>query len=1279
MTTTPASHDRTTCPCCGVQLDAAELPGHLSIAHVPAAEGALAAIPEPAYRAPDIREALRERILVIEGPKGTMIQQLGLAEEEFRGALFPTPPRDLKGNNDILNLTQPERVQAIHHEYAAAGADVLATNTFNGTPISQAEYGLAEWAYAINVAAARNARIAAEAAVKADPGRPRWVAGAMGPTNKMLSLSPDVNDPGFRAVTFDQMVEAYRTQARGLIDGGVDLLLIETIFDSLNAKAAAFAVQEVFDEIGRTLPVMISLTIIDKSGRNLSGQGVEAFWTSIRHVEPLTFGINCALGATEMRPFVEEMARLATCYTCVYPNAGLPNPLAPTGFDETPEHMAEVMREWVERGWVNMIGGCCGTTPAFTRRFTEIAAGAPPRVPPAPDPSETVFAGLETYRITPDRPFTMIGERCNVTGSRAFARLIREKRYEEALAVARRQVEDGANLLDVCMDEGMLDAEAEMRTFLNLLAAEPDIARLPIVVDSSRFDVLVAGLKCIQGKAVVNSISLKEGEEEFRRQARLCRRFGAAVIVMGFDEQGQADTTERRIEIARRAYRILVDEIGFPPGDVIFDCNIYPVATGMEEHRRNALSFYEAVAWIKANLPHARTSGGVSNVSFSLRGNNTVREAINSAFLYHGIRHGLDMGIVNAGMLEVYEDIDRELLDLVEDVLLDRRADATERLLEYAERIKDGATGGGKKPAEEAAWRQASVEERISHALVKGIVDYIEQDIEEARQKYARPLHVIEGPLMDGMSVVGDLFGAGKMFLPQVVKSARVMKKAVAYLIPFMEQEKQGGEAHTAGKVVLATVKGDVHDIGKNIVGVVLACNGYEIVNLGVMVPAEKILEAAQREGADIVGLSGLITPSLDEMAHVAREMERLGMTTPLLIGGATTSRIHTAVKIAPHYSRPVVHVLDASRAAGVCGRLLDEQRESYIAELRADYDRLREHHEGRSRVRELAPIETARAQAFATDWAAADLPAPEWTGVRTIDDIALEEIAGFIDWSPFFHAWEMKGVYPKIFEHPERGTRARELFDDGRRMLDRIIAERSLRPAAVAAFWPANAEGDDVVLFGDAARGSVVDRLRFLRQQELHGEGKPYHCLADFVAPLAGGRIDYVGAFAVTAGHGVDELVHMYEADHDDYSAIMVKVLADRLAEALAEWLHRRVREWWGYGRGETLSNEELIAEKYRGIRPAPGYPACPDHTEKRRLWELMDVERRTGIRLTESCAMWPGAAVSGYYFSHPGSKYFDVGKIGRDQVEDYAARKGMAVEEVERWLSPNLGYSPA
>ena len=1213
-----------------------------------------------------LESILRQRIVVLDGAMGTMIQRLELDEADFRGDRFADHGKDLKGANDVLVLTQPERISEIHAAYLDAGADLIATNTFNATRTGLVEYGLGEHIVEINEAAARLARAAADAA--STPARPRFVAGAIGPTNRTASMSPDVERPGFRAITFDDLEAEYREQIEGLLAGGVDVLLIETVFDTLNAKAAIYAAEAAREAHGREIPLIVSGTITDASGRTLSGQTLEAFWTSIRHAPLLAVGLNCALGPTELRPYVEELARLAPIPVSVYPNAGLPNAFG--GYDETPRSMMEAMEPWLAEGWVNLLGGCCGTTPEHIAAFAEAAARHAPRVPPEPDGLPR-FAGLEPLVVREETNFVNIGERTNVTGSRRFASLIREDDYDAALAVARDQVEGGAQMIDVNMDEGMIDGPEAMVRFLNLVAAEPDIARVPVVIDSSNFEVLAAGLRVLQGKGVVNSISLKEGEEAFRAQAREIRRFGAAVVVMAFDEQGQADTYERRIEICERAYRILVDEVGFPPEDLIFDPNILTVATGIDEHRRYAIDFLDAVRWIKANLPGALTSGGVSNVSFSFRGNNPVREAMHAAFLFHAREAGLDLGIVNPTMLEVYAEIEPELLSRVEDVLFDRRDDATERLVEFAESVR--GTGSAARVKDDG-WRDAPVAERLEHGLIKGITDHIEADVEEARQALGSPLAVIEGPLMDGMNVVGDLFGAGKMFLPQVVKSARVMKKAVAYLTPFLEAESEG--ARSAGKILLATVKGDVHDIGKNIVGVVLACNGYEVLDLGVMVPAEKILATAEAEGVDAIGLSGLITPSLDEMVHVAREMQRRGMDLPLLIGGATTSRIHTAVKIAPVRDALTVHVVDASRSVGVTARAIGSQRADLEAEIRERYAELRATHEARRKGRTLRPLADARANAMPFDRGDADVRRPLRSGVHRFPDYPLGELIERIDWTPFFLAWELGGRWPSILDDPIKGSEARSLHADATAMLARMADDGLLRASGVLGIFPANRDGDDVVVWADEARATEAARLHTLRQQGEPRAGRPNLALADYVAPA--GVDDWVGAFAVTAGHGAHELAARYEADGDDYNAILVKVLADRLAEAFAERLHERLRnEFWGYAPDERLSNDDLIRERYRGIRPAPGYPAQPDHTEKRTIFDLLDAERE-GITLTESDAMHPAASVSGLYFAHPDARYFGLGPIERDQVRDYARRKGWSMAEAERHLAPSLAYTP-
>ena len=1214
-----------------------------------------------------LRTLLAERILLLDGAMGTMIQRHQLGEADYRGARFRDHGHDLKGDNDVLVLTRPDVIRGIHDAYLEAGSDLIETNTFNATAIAQADYGLEAVVREINVAAARLAREAADAWSARTPDRPRFVAGAIGPTNRTLSISPDVNDPTFRAVTFDQVHAAYAEQVRGLLDGGVDVLLVETIFDTLNAKAALVAIADVLAERGAQVPVMISVTITDRSGRTLSGQTIDAFHTSIAHARPLSVGINCALGAAEMRPYLADLAALSPFFVTCYPNAGLPNAFG--GYDETPEQTAAVIREFAQAELLNVVGGCCGTTPDHVRAIAAAVRDLPPRRPPAPD-GLARFSGLETLTIRPESNFLMIGERTNVTGSAKFASLVKANDWTGALTVAVEQIRGGANLLDVNMDEGMLDGERAMTTFLNLLATEPEVARVPLVVDSSKWSVLEAGLKCVQGKPIVNSISLKEGEADFLAKARRIRRYGAGVVVMAFDEQGQADTTDRRLAICERAYRLLVRQEGWDPGDVIFDPNVLAVGTGLEEHADYAKSFIEAAALIKQRCPGVRVSGGISNLSFAFRGNQVVREAMNACFLYHAIRAGLDMGIVNAGQLAVYEDIDPELRTHVEDVLFNRRPDATERLVELAGRVK----GSGTKREQDLAWRAGTVEERLAHALVHGVVDLIEEDTEEARRRHERPLAVIEGPLMAGMQIVGDLFGAGKMFLPQVVKSARAMKRAVAVLTPYMEAEK--AESTSAGKIVMATVKGDVHDIGKNIVGVVLGCNGYEIVDLGVMAPADRILDAAVEHGADLIGLSGLITPSLDEMVHVAREMERRGIQKPLLIGGATTSRQHTAVRIAPAFSGTTVHVLDASRAVGVVSSLLSETgREPFVAANAAEQERLRKTHAAAT-ARPLLPFADAQRRRPALAFEAAALAKPSFLGRRVLDDVPLGELAEWIDWTFFFHAWELKGKFPKILDDPRQGAAARELYENGQTLLRRIVDEKLLRASGVYGFWAANADGDDLVLWTDATATRELTRFPMLRQQRV-SDDKPCHSLADFVAPVGSGVVDSVGAFAVTAGLGAEALAKRFEAAHDDYDAILVKALADRLAEAFAEWLHARVRREWGYGADEHLDREDLIAERYRGIRPAFGYPACPDHSEKPRLFELLDAPA-LGITLSEHFAMLPAASVSGLYFAHPEARYFTVGRVGRDQVESYAKRKGMTIAEVERWLAPNLGYEP-
>ena len=1217
---------------------------------------------------------LTRRILLIDSGMGTMIQQYPLDESDFRGSRFADHPVSLKGNNDLLVLTRPDIVRAIHDANLAVGVDLIETNTFSSTSIAQADYRLESLAYELNVAAARIARAACDDAMAVNPAQPRFVAGALGPTNRTASISPDVNNPGFRNVSFAELSAAYVEAARGLVDGGADLLLIETIFDTLNAKAAIHAVETLFDEIGRRLPVMISGTITDASGRTLSGQTTEAFWNSIRHAQPFSVGLNCALGAEQMRPFVKEISRVADTWVAIYPNAGLPNAFGE--YDQTPEQMAELVREFATSGFVNIVGGCCGSTPEHIAALRAAVADCPPRVVPTLEPRMRL-SGLEPFNIGADSLFVNVGERTNVTGSARFKRLILEGDYDTALEIARDQVQGGAQIIDINMDEGMLDAEEAMTRFLNLVAAEPDIARVPIMIDSSKWSVLEAGLQCVQGKSVVNSISLKEGPEVFLEQARLLRRYGAAVVVMAFDEDGQADTLPRRIAIVQRAYDLLTNDAGFPPEDIIFDPNIFPVATGIADHDNYGVDFIEATRWIKDNLPHAKVSGGLSNLSFSFRGNNMVREAMHSAFLYHAIRAGLDMAIVNAGQIEVYDDIPRNLLERVEDVLLNRRSDATERLLDFAESLK-GQSGAARVSTEDLSWREAPVAKRLEHALVRGVIDYIDADVEEARLQFNRPIEVIEGPLMDGMNVVGDLFGDGRMFLPQVVKSARVMKKAVAVLLPYIEAEKVGGANEPAGHMVLATVKGDVHDIGKNIVGVVLQCNNFKVTDLGVMQPAEAILDAAEQLGADIVGLSGLITPSLEEMVNVAREMQRRGMKQPLLIGGATTSRVHTAVKIAPAYSSEVIYVKDASRAVGVASNLVSEtRRDEYVSGIREEYEQVRVQYLARQKKQKWLKIDAARANRTPIDWSGFEAIRPRQLGIQVLDAYPLERLVPYIDWTPFFKSWELAGSYPRILDDEVVGAEARQLFDDARTMLDQIIAERWLEARAVFGLFRANADGDDTPVYDPDVRDRELLRFHHLRQQSEKPPGRPNQSLADFVAPVASGKPDYLGAFAVTAGIGIDAHIERFEADHDDYNSILLKALADRLAEAFAEHLHERVRkEFWGYQPDESWSCDDLIAERYQGIRPAAGYPACPDHTEKDVIWQLLGVEERIGLVLTESKAMVPTAAVSGLYFAHPESRYFGLGKIYRDQVEEYAQRKQLRLREVERWLAPNLGY---
>ena len=1239
--------------------------------------------------APQLLEQLQKRILVLDGAMGTMIQQYKLTEADYRSDRFADWPIDLKNNSDILSLTQPTVISAIHRAYLEAGADIIETNTFAATAISQADYGLEAYVYEMNHASALLARSAADQLSTTE--RPRFVAGALGPTNRTASISPDVNDPGARNVTFDALAEAYYEATRGLVDGGVDLLLIETIFDTLNAKAAIFGVMRYFDETGQRLPIMISGTITDASGRTLSGQVTEAFWYSMMHAQPLIVGLNCALGPRALRQYIYDLSQVASCYVSIYPNAGLPNAFGE--YDETPGQMADVLGEFAQSGLLNVVGGCCGTTPKHINAIGQAVQNIAPRVPAAVEP-RCRLSGLEPLVIGPQTNFVNIGERTNVTGSRRFAKLIKEGYYDEALTVARQQVENGAQIIDINMDEGLLDAEAAMVRFLNLVAAEPDIARVPVMIDSSKWSVIEAGLKCVQGKSIVNSISMKEGEESFIKQAKLARRYGAAVVVMAFDEQGQADTVERKVEICQRAYKILTEQVGFPPQDIIFDPNVFAIATGIEEHNGYGVAFIEATRQIKATLPHALISGGVSNVSFSFRGNETVREAIHSAFLYHAIRAGMDMGIVNAGQLAIYEEIPATLLEHVEDVILNRRPDATERLVTLAENVQ----GQRKEKQEDLSWREKSARDRLVHALVQGINTYVLEDVEEARQQYERPIQVIEGPLMDGMNVVGDLFGAGKMFLPQVVKSARVMKQAVAHLIPYIEAEKAlNNDTSAKGKILMATVKGDVHDIGKNIVGVVLQCNNYEVIDLGVMVSAAKILETARAEKVDIIGLSGLITPSLEEMRHLAAEMEREGFTIPLLIGGATTSKLHTALRIEPQYKRGVtVHVVDASRAVGVASTLLsDDQGESFIERTRADYTALREQQGNRAARRDLRTLAEARQQRFQPDWKGYTPPKPNHLGLKVFEHYDLAELADYIDWTPFFATWELAGKFPQILDDATVGKAARQLYTDAQAMLQRITAEKWLTAKAVIGLFPANSLGDDIEVYGvDSGQWPVdnhqwraapalrspnhpISVIHTLRQQMEKPPGRPNYALADFVAPKESGVADYVGMFALTAGIGIEEKLSEFEANHDDYNSILLKALADRLAEAFAERLHERVRkEFWGYAVDEQLPGDALIAEKYRGIRPAPGYPACPDHTEKGELFRVLEATCHTGIELTESFAMFPTAAVSGYYFAHPESAYFGLGRIGQDQVEDYAARKEMPLATMERWLAPNLGY---
>ncbi len=1221
----------------------------------------------------NIHEIAKERILVLDGAMGTMIQEYQLEEKDYRGERFADFHLDVKGNNDLLSITRPDVIEAIHKAYLEAGSDIIETNTFSSTSIAQADYEMEDLAYEMNVESAKAARRAADFYTEKTPEKPRFVAGAFGPTNRTASLSPDVNNPGYRAVTFDQLKDAYYEQARGLMDGGVDLLLVETIFDTLNAKAALYAIDQIFDERGEQLPIMISGTITDASGRTLSGQTAEAFWISVNHLDLFSVGFNCALGAPEMRPHIQTLSTIANCLVSAYPNAGLPNEFGE--YDQSAEEMQGYIRDFATSNFVNIIGGCCGTTPEHINAMAEGVKGIAPREIPTLT-GYTQLSGLEPLTIRPETNFVNIGERTNVTGSRKFARLIKSGDYAEALSVAQQQVEGGAQVIDVNMDEGLLDSKEAMVTFLNLIASEPDISKLPIMIDSSKFEVIEAGLKCVQGKCIVNSISMKEGVDQFIEQAKIVRRYGAAAVVMAFDEEGQADTIERKVDICKRAYDILVKQVGFKPQDIIFDPNIFAVATGIEEHNEYAINFIEATRQIKQQCPGAKVSGGVSNISFSFRGNNAVREAMHAAFLYHAVGAGMDMGIVNAGMMEVYSDIPKELLTLVEDVLFNRTKNATEALTDYAERVK----GGGKQLVKDLSWREKPLQERLTHSLVRGITEFILEDTEEARLQAKHPLEVIEGPLMNGMNVVGDLFGSGKMFLPQVVKSARVMKKAVAHLNPFIEELKQEGESSSKGKILMATVKGDVHDIGKNIVGVVLGCNNYDIIDMGVMVSCDNILKKAREENVDIIGLSGLITPSLDEMVYVAKEMERLNMKIPLMIGGATTSKTHTAVKVEPQYKGMTVHVLDASRSVSVASSLLskdDDTRNNYILNIKEEYERVRKLRGNRKSSKKYLTLKKARENKLVLDWANYDPPKPTFLGTKVFDDYSLEELSEYIDWTPFFSTWELRGKYPAIFEDSFVGEEAKKLFNDAQSMLRRIIDEKWLTAKAVIGFFPANAVNeDDIAIYASEDRKEVVETLNNLRQQRQKAPGQKNISLTDFIAPKESGKADYIGSFAVTTGIGIEEWVAKFEADHDDYNAILLKALADRLAEALAERMHQRVRnEFWAFTE-ESFTNEDLISEKYQGIRPAPGYPACPEHTEKGKLFELLDAEKNTTIKLTESYAMYPTAAVSGWYFSHPESKYFGLGQISKDQLEDYANRKGMGIEAAEKWLAPTLNY---
>lgn len=1218
----------------------------------------------------DIKQILKDRILVLDGAMGTMIQRYKLEEEDFRGERFKDQKNSLKGNNDLLSITRPDIIKEIHRKYYEAGADIAETNTFSSTKIAQADYKLEDIVYELNFESAKIAKEVADEFTKKDPDKPRFVAGSIGPTNRTASLSPDVNDPGFRAVTFDELVDAYYEQTKGLADGGVDILLVETVFDTLNAKAALFAIQKFFNETGKKIPVMVSGTITDASGRTLSGQTVEAFLYSVSHIDLLSIGFNCALGARQLRPHISTLAEKSELLVSAHPNAGLPNEFGE--YDETPESTAIQIEEFLKEDLINIIGGCCGTTPDHIKAIADVAGKYKPRVPPVTEHLPR-YAGLEPLVVFKESNFVNVGERTNVTGSAKFKKLIKEEKYEDALAIARHQVEGGAQVIDVNMDEGMLDSEEVMKKFLHLIASEPDISKLPIMIDSSKWSVIEEGLKCVQGKSIVNSISLKEGEEKFIESARKVKMYGASVIVMAFDENGQADTYKKKIDICKRAYDILTGEVGFPSEDIIFDPNILTVATGIEEHNNYAVDYLNAAKWIKENLPGAQVSGGVSNISFSFRGNDRVREAMHSAFLYHAIKAGMDMGIVNPGMLEVYEEIPKDLLERVEDVLLNRRDDATERLVEFAETIKSK----GKEQVKDDVWRQADVKSRLTHSLVKGIVEYIDEDTEEARQLFEKPIQVIEGPLMDGMNVVGDLFGAGKMFLPQVVKSARVMKKAVAYLLPYIEATKEEG-ARAKGKILMATVKGDVHDIGKNIVGVVLGCNNYDVIDLGVMVSCEKILETARKENVDVIGLSGLITPSLDEMVHVAKEMEREGFDIPLLIGGATTSKVHTAVKIDENYKRgQTIHVLDASKSVPVVSNLLSDNKDKFSAEIKEEYKNLREHHFKNKIQKPFLSYKEAKKNNLKLEFREDEIVKPEFTGVKVFDNYDLREIAEFIDWTPFFRTWELAGKYPEILEDKVVGEQAKNLFDDAKKLLDKIISEKWLTAKAVIGLWSANTVEDTIEVYKNGKGSEVMTKFRTLRQQGEKSSNVPNISLSDFIAPKESGLTDYIGGFAVTTGIGIEKWIKKFEEEHDDYNKIMLQALADRLAEAFAELMHKKVRtEFWGYDKSEKLGNDELIEEKYRGIRPAPGYPACPDHTEKITLFKLLDVEKNTGIKLTENLAMYPASSVSGLYFAHPKARYFGVGKIGKDQIEEYAVSKGMTIEDAERWLAPVLNY---